>query len=698
MGRKFIRTKLAAAAIVFIFAGSVGVAQEKTQITGLKFTPDSLNMEIGDTVTVRVQAVDANGNVVKAPFLLYSRGRYGNRRGLSVKPRSSGPDGDVVAKVVAHFPGDFTLNARTIAGRDERINGSIPAIVPFPPLKRIVFVDPIKKIYQGTTVSFNTAVFDAAGLERPDTKTHYSSSEPTKASVDHHGTLIAHQQGRLKIVAHAEGLEQAHWIEIFENPVKSVVLKSSVETARTGDVIHFTAAARNALGQDVTDAPISFSVSVKPDDGLGQSSTGQIKDDGRFVAESPGLYTIIAHSGSSVAQKTIRIDARNVGADIELVGHGLVPDVFTSDLWVWEGIDGRDYAVTGTWGGNGDTYFWDVTDPTNIVSIDTVNVDARTINDVKISEDGRIGVISREGASNRKNGFVVLDVSNPRDVKILSRYDDQLTGGVHNVFIYENHVYAVNNGRKYDVINIEDPRKPYRVSVFELGTPGHSIHDVWIEDGIAYSSNWADGIQLVDVGGATSGAPFRSFGEGPSTDVNVPNFGSGSPESPKQFASYAYPSGWNHAAFPFRSESAGKFYVLAGDEAFPWGLNTNELKPTLARGWIHFIDFTDPKKPDEIARYQVPEAGSHNYWVENDTLYAAFYNGGLRVVDVSGELMGDLYKQGREIGWFLPMHKQGHIANASMVWGPMPHKGIIYFSDHNSGLWAVKVVKKKGKK
>ena len=34
--------------------------------------------------------------------------------------------------------------------------------------------------------------------------------------------------------------------------------------------------------------------------------------------------------------------------------------------------------------------------------IDTIKVDARTVNDVKISEDGRVGIISREGASNRK--------------------------------------------------------------------------------------------------------------------------------------------------------------------------------------------------------------------------------------------------------------------------------------------------------
>ena len=138
-------------------------------------------------------------------------------------------------------------------------------------------------------------------------------------------------------------------------------------------------------------------------------------------------------------------------------------------------------------GANGEAYFWDVTDPSKMVIIDTITVDARTVNDVKVSEDGRVGIISREGASNRKNGFIVLDVTDPYNVKITAEYNDDMTGGVHNVFIYDNHVYAVNNGRKYDIINIEDPSNPFRVGVYELGTPGHSIHDVWVEDGIAYS-------------------------------------------------------------------------------------------------------------------------------------------------------------------------------------------------------------------
>ena len=81
--------------------------------------------------------------------------------------------------------------------------------------------------------------------------------------------------------------------------------------------------------------------------------------------------------------------------------------------------------------------------------------------------------------------------------------------------------------------------------------------------------------------------------------------------------------------------------------------------PTRAAGWIHIIDWSDWESPREVARYQVPEAGSHNLWVENDILYVAYYNGGLRVVDVSGELMGDLYRQGREIAMFAPFDPTG---------------------------------------
>ena len=439
--------------------------------------------------------------------------------------------------------------------------------------------------------------------------------------------------------------------------------------ARTGDVLDFNAVALDADGNPIEDMPVRYTMQAVPDDNLGPGATGQINKEGKFVAQEPGLYTIVASSGTRVAQQQVRIVPRNADGELEVVGRGKVQDVHTSDLWVWEAQDGRDYALTGTWGANGAAYFWDVTDPANITPVDTVVVDARTVNDVKVSEDGTLCVIGREGASDRKNGIVLLDCTDPTDVSIITEYTEQLTGGVHNLFIYQDHVYALSNGRRYEIINIEDRANPQRVSTVELDTPGHAIHDVWVERGIAFSSNWDDGVVLTDVGAGIAG---------------------GSPSNPQQISSYTYPSGWNHAAFPYWDEETGKFYVIAGDEAFPNGLYVDD-QPTIPAGWIHFIDFTDMQNPKEVARYQIPEAGSHNFWVEGDTLYVAYYNGGLRVVDISGRLMGNLYEQGREIAHFKPYDPEGRIANAPMTWGPQPHKGHIFISDWNSGLWALEL-------
>ena len=480
--------------------------------------------------------------------------------------------------------------------------------------------------------------------------------------------------GFVSLEAAVEGVVHEARVRVVDNPVRTLELSEPTTRARTGDVLSFDALARDASDRVVEDVPIHFAVSYIPDDSLGESATGQIDPTGRFVAEKPGEYTIVATSGHLAATHTVRIDARNVERRVKLLGQGKVHDVHTSDLWVWEAADGRDYAVTGTWAGNGDSIFWDVTDPRNIEEVSRITVDARTVNDVKVSEDGTLCIISREGASNRKNGIVIIDVTNPREPEILSTYTKNLTGGVHNLFIYDGHCFALSAGRRYDIIDIGDPRNPRTVGKFELDTPNHSIHDVWIVDGLAYSSNWSDGVWIVDVGNGVAG---------------------GTVEKPVAVGHYAYPSGWNHAAFPYFDTTTEKFYVIAGDEAFPFGLNVEE-KPTYPRGWIHFIDFTDPDDPQEVARYEVPEAGTHNLWVEDDVLYVAYYNGGLRVVDISGDLEGDLYKQGREIAWYLPTDHEGKVANAPMVWGPQPHKGNIFFSDWNSGLWAVELSRPRG--
>lgn len=646
-------------AVIVLFGTTHTFAQDTNSLK-IVIEPDPVVVEVGAEQQLKATLVNESGEVLPDTILFYSR----NGRNLEVSREGY---------VKANKPGTYSVLALRSGPTEQRVTRQFDIEVPYPPIAEVQFKNVPENIYSKTTIDLHVDVIDEMDLIREEPDLTITSNDQSVAMVTH-GKLMALKAGKVKITAESEGKKATLDLNIKNNPASSIVIENNETDIRTGDVITLNAKAMSGNGNAV-DVPITYSFVAQPEDNLGQGAEGQISQEGKFVANKPGIFTLTARSGDAIAEQIIRVEDRNVAQDIEMVGHGEVLDVHTSDLWVWEGVDGRDYAITGTWGANGDTYFWDVTDPSNIVSIDTVRVDARTVNDVKISEDGTIGVITREGASDRKNGMVVLDVSNPRDVKILSEYNEGLTGGVHNAFIYENHVYAVNNGRRYDIINIEDPKNPYTVGRFELDTPGHSIHDVWIEDGIAYSSNWRDGVVAVDIGSRNS---------------ELADAG-GSPENPVMLGSYSYPSGRNHAAFPFKSESTGDFYVIAGDESFPYGLPTRS-NPVAAAGWIHFIKFDGWDQPKEVARYQVPEAGTHNFWVVGDLLFVAYYNAGLRIVDISGELMGNLYDQGREIAKFEPTHPDAIVPNAPFTWGPQPYKGHIFISDWNSGLWAIKLV------
>jgi hypothetical protein len=100
---------------------------------------------------------------------------------------------------------------------------------------------------------------------------------------------------------------------------------------------------------------------------------------------------------------------------------------------------------------------------------------------------------------------------------------------------------------------------------------------------------------------------------------------------------------------------------------------------------------SDIRNPREVAFYRVPEAGSHNMWAEDDKLYIGYYQAGLRVVDISGELRGDLYRQGREIAWFMTEDAQGSTPNVTDTWGAQPYKGVVFAADFESGLWILRL-------
>jgi hypothetical protein len=335
-------------------------------------------------------------------------------------------------------------------------------------------------------------------------------------------------------------------------------------------------------------------------------------------------------------------------------------------------------------------YAIDVSKPGAPVITDSVVVDARTINDVMTTEDGKYGVLTREGASTRKNGIVILSFEDPAHPKPIAEFTETVTGGVHSTFIYRGYVYLTDDATgSLRVIDIRDPHRPKQVARWQTrpDEAGNFLHDVDVKDGLAYLSYWNEGLVILDVGNGIKG---------------------GSPENPQLVSQYKYDlnslyrdveavGGPGFIRGTHTAWRAGK-YVFVGDEVFSATPRPTEGGGVVglgrAYGRLHVIDVSHLERPREVAYYEPKDGGSHNVWVAGDSLYLGDYQGGLRVLDIAGELRGDLLRQGREMAHVVTGDGNGVVPNAPNAWGAIYRNGLIYVPDINSGLWIVRVESK----
>lgn len=629
--------------------------------------PSALTLRAGDSARMTVRAYDAQGRVVEDAVIRV----FGARRAVSFNE----------GMVYAFLAGSHSLTAFAQGATGDPIQLEVPVTVTWPPIRKVEVVAAEGQLYTGVTLAHSVKATHADGSVRPDVAPAWRSSDPRVATVDRFGNVRAVAPGAVTITAEQDGVSAAKTYTVSANPVVSLELGIRDTTIRTGDVIRLSATARNSAGRPVADAPITWSYAYVPDDSLipaGLPGGAGIVQYGAFAGNYPGRYTLMARSGSTFAERTIEVKPRDVRRRIEVTGRGMINSTHTSDLWPWTGKDGRDYALVGTWGGDGYGFIYDITDLNNPVKTDSVKIDARTINDVTVSPDGRYGVLAREGASNRVNGVVILDLANPAHPKVAASFDQELTGGVHNMFATNDYLFAVSGGAKYIIIDVRDIYKPKYVS--EYRHPNARLHDLWVHDGIAYSAQGGAGTVVVDVGNGKYG---------------------GTIEKPKLVTVYPVNSG--HEIFPYFQKATGKVYLFIGDEEMNragrvWeGTNYRGDMTTpggiaqTSGGYVHIVDFTDPMNPKGVGRYHLEDFGSHDIIVEDDILYQAYYDGGVRLVDVSGELLGNLADQGREIAVFKPYDPKGFTANASFVMNAMPWKGHVLFTDFNTGLWAARL-------
>jgi hypothetical protein len=404
-------------------------------------------------------------------------------------------------------------------------------------------------------------------------------------------------------------------------------------------------------------------------------------------------YIVSSLSTMPSVRDSVRVRVSQAGGqplNLPVLGSGSVPERFTGEV-----AASGQVAYTATWsnraGVSGNAIkIWNVAGNVPLLVDSLIIQGIGTVSDVQISDDGQLLVASLEGGG-ANNGLAIFSRTDPMRPTLIRRYSSANTvNGVHTVKLgrINGRLYAFLSssfGGRLTIVDITDPLQAVDVFSQQIAT---NIHDVFIRDGVLFTAIWDTGMRIYDVGGAGRGgstsspvplgtvktAPCRDCGAGTSSVHNI---------------------WWFHDP-----TTNTKRYAFIGEEG-PSSLFSS------SRGSIHVVDVSDFNAPREVAMYEpLPSttatgqvAGAHNFVMDEPSgiLYAAFYNGGVRALDVRGDLSScsaaqrtpdgrcDLLLMGREVGVALNNNPP------RSIWGVALVGNHLYASDMPNGIHKIDI-------
>lgn len=363
-------------------------------------------------------------------------------------------------------------------------------------------------------------------------------------------------------------------------------------------------------------------------------------------------------------------------------GRGNVTSRYTAEVWVH-----GNYGYTSTWGtrnvagvgtpGNA-VFIWDVR-PATPVLVDSVLVPgATTVGDVQVSSDGRYLVVCTEPGPGSIVTYDLTDPVKPRQVSIFT--SPKITRGVHTTEIQTiggrlTAFLSVNGGTTHPprlmIVDLGDVTQPREV--FTLDISGSFIHDVFVREGHLFTAQWNNGMVIHDIGGGGRG---------------------GTLQAPVEMGRVRTAGGQVHNIWWFHDPSAGnaRRYAFVGQEG-PASLFSS------SSGDVHVVDVSTMASPRAVAMLTVSGAGTHNFSLDepNGFLYAAYYNAGVQVLDVRGDL-GNCTANQRTLDGRCDLRLMGRLKAVGLidqsspvfVWGVHFTGGNLYASDMINGLWKIR--------
>ena len=392
---------------------------------------------------------------------------------------------------------------------------------------------------------------------------------------------------------------------------------------------------------------------------------------------------IVAFAFTAACDRDKIVPPDRPAENIVVLGKGTAAERYTAELTVR-----ANYAYTSTWstrnGVRGNAVkIWNVSgnDPVLVDSLIVPSVSAATptatTGDIQVTDDGTLLVVATE----RFGGSIVIySLADPAHPAFVSQFHSADTDpGVHTATI------ARVGGTLYGFLCIDpssNPAIPAKLVVVDLSTPSAPVqllarvmgnpfvHDVFVRDSLLFTALWDDGISIWDIGGSRGGTPAN-----PVFISNVVTTG-----------------GEAHNVWWFHDPTTGsKRYVFVGQEG-----SANLF--SASSGDVHVVDIADIVHPVEVASYSVPGAGTHNFSVDeaSGVLYAAYYNAGVRALDVRGDLAQcitayrfadnrcNLSLTGRDLGNALG-------DGGKFIWGVQYVGNRLYASDMIGAIWKLDI-------
>jgi hypothetical protein len=414
-------------------------------------------------------------------------------------------------------------------------------------------------------------------------------------------------------------------------------------------------------------------------------SPGDDPDPGANLGCAGGARSLFAGSGAlgSLAGSGAGPTSTPGGVPVSLpvTGSGVVADRFSAEVAV-----NGDCAYTTSWGTRGTVRgtaikIWNVSGAQPVVIDSLIIADAGTTSDVQISDDKRLLVVSTEHGQNLIGAINIYDLTTPAKPTLITHYQTVNTeAGVHTVKL------GRIGGRHYAFLNI-DPKvvgndvRPARLVIVDITTPSAPtevfqqamgrpyIHDVFVRDGFLFAALWDEGMAIFDLGGGGNGSP-----QAPRRISTIVTKSGATPTAPNR--AYVHNIWWFHDPV-----ANAKKYAFVGEEgpASLFGFSSGD---------IHVVDVSDLTKPREVAFFNVPGAGTHNFVVDEPSgiLYAAYYNGGVRALDIRGDL-GTCTAEQKSIDGRCDLTKMGREAGNALttqpvsIWGVALEGANLYASD-----------------